>query len=207
MGAAAVEQSVLRAQPAAHRPLRTTILNRLREVRYMPESVLHARRRAAAESQLNDVKPRNVLFVCHGNICRSPFAAAIFARLAPRALSQSVRVASVGFVGPGRTPPSKALTAGAKYGVDISAHYSALATRESLAAADLVVVMSEEQARSVRIRMVDDSTRVLVLGDLDPNPIERRTILDPWGGPDAAFDASYDRIDRCVRELVRILSA
>jgi protein-tyrosine-phosphatase len=78
-------------------------------------------------------------------------------------------------------------------------------TSASLNAADLVVVMSAEQARGIRTRLRLGSARVLVLGDLDPLSITRRTISDPWGGPDSAFEASYDRIDRCVRELARII--
>jgi protein-tyrosine phosphatase len=179
---------------------------RLRDLRHVLDSRLHPRRRRAAQIELRNTKPRSILFICHGNICRSPFAAAVFTRSAPPKISQSIRIASAGFLGPGHTPPSKALATGARYGVDISAHRSTLTTTESLAAADLVVVMSEEQAKSIRVRMLEDSVPVLVLGDLDPYPIERRTILDPWGGPDAAFDASYDRIDRCVRELVRVIS-
>jgi protein-tyrosine-phosphatase len=65
--------------------------------------------------------------------------------------------------------------------------------------------MSADQARAIRLRVRDGSTRVLILGDLDPAPITRRTIADPWGGSDFAFEASFDRIDRCVRELVRII--
>jgi len=65
--------------------------------------------------------------------------------------------------------------------------------------------MSAEQARAIRARVRPGSARVLVLGDLDPVPITRRTIADPWGGSDSAFVASYDRIDRCVRELARII--
>ncbi len=207
MGTAAINQPRTETQPAAYGRLRRNVLDRLREVRYIPESVLHARRRAAAELRLKNAKPSSVLFICHGNICRSPFAAAVFARSLPPVIARSVTTRSAGFIGPGRTPPSKALAAGARYGVDISAHRSSLATAEGIAAADLVVVMSEEQAKGIRLRVPPESTRVLVLGDLDPHPIERRTILDPWSRPDAAFDASYDRIDRCVRELVRILSS
>jgi protein-tyrosine-phosphatase len=76
-----------------------------------------------------------------------------------------------------------------------------------LHAADLVVVMSSEQARGIRARLRSSSSRVLVLGDLDPQSIARRTISDPWGGPDSGFDASYDRIDRCVRELARVIQS
>ncbi len=204
MGAAAVEQSVEMAQPGVHRRLRTTVLDSLREVRYMPESVLHARRRAAAEVQLKNVAPGNVLFVCHGNICRSPFAAAVFARSLPPAISRSITTGSGGFLGAGRTPPARALATGSRLGVDMSAHRSAPITPESVRAADLVVVMSEEQARAVRPSMRADAV-VLVLGDLDPLPAKRRTILDPWDGDAHAFEVSYARIERCVRELARLV--
>ena len=177
----------------------------IRDARHLPDSILHARRRRAAQLELQNVRPRSILFVCHGNICRSPFAAAAFSRACPRHVSESITIASAGFIGPDRSPPSKALAAGSRLGVDISNHRSARITSESLRAADLVVVMSSEQARGIRARLRSSSTRVLVFGDLDPVSITRRTISDPWGGPDSAFDASYDRIDRCVRELVRII--
>jgi protein-tyrosine-phosphatase len=102
-------------------------------------------------------------------------------------------------------PPRKALTAGSRHGIDISTHRSALATQQSLRESDLVVVMSSDQARNVEGHVRADTNRVLVLGDLDPHPVQRRTIPDPWGSSDTAFDASYDRIHRCVRELAGII--
>ena len=178
----------------------------LRELRNVPSSRLHARRRRAAQIRLASIRPRSILFVCHGNICRSPFAAAAFVRSCPTRIANYMKVASAGFIGPDRPPPSKALAAASRYGVDISSHRSALVTLEAVQASDLVVVMSEEQGRDIRAR-VTPSTLVLVLGDLDPLPASRRTILDPWGASDAAFDASYDRIERCVRELAQIVSS
>ena len=47
---------------------------------------------------------------------------------------------------------------------------------------------------------------VIVLGDLDPEPIFSRTIVDPWAEDDTVYEESYDRIDRCVRELVRLMN-
>jgi hypothetical protein len=44
-----------------------------------------------------------------------------------------------------------------------------------------------------------------VLGDLDPLPIATRTITDPWGRTADVFDLVFDRIDRCVDELVRLV--
>ncbi len=183
----------------------SVVLERLREVRYIPDSVLRARRRSAAQIRLRSTTPRSVLFICNGNICRSPFAALLFARSLPPALSSAITVRSAGFIGPHRPAPTKALAAAARYDIDMSSHRSAQVTTEALRAADFVVVMAEEQARAIRSRVRPDAV-VLVLGDLDPLPSTRRTILDPWGGSVAVFNASYDRIERCVREIVRAIS-
>src|ERR1700680_2486438 len=139
----------------------------VRDLRQAPTSRLHARRRRAAQDELKRVKPQSVLFVCHGNICRSPFAAAAFLRSCASEIASGINVTSAGFIGPERPSPSSALIAAAKFGVDLSAHRSTLITSENLGAADLIVGMSEEQARGIRAR-VAPSTFVLVLGDLDP---------------------------------------
>jgi hypothetical protein len=48
---------------------------------------------------------------------------------------------------------------------------------------------------------------VVVLGDLDPKPIDSRTIVDPWNCDASIFRSSYERIDRCAKELAEILSS
>jgi protein-tyrosine-phosphatase len=42
----------------------------------------------------------------------------------------------------------------------------------------------------------------LILGDLDPESVVERTIVDPMGCSDEVFDESYTRIERCIRELI-----
>jgi protein-tyrosine-phosphatase len=86
----------------------------------------------------------------------------------------------------------------------MSSHLSAILVSENLQAVDLVVAMSGAQEREILSR-VGPGVIVIVLGDLDPLPIKQRTILDPWDRPVAEFDESYERIHRCVQELVRIL--
>jgi protein-tyrosine-phosphatase len=185
---------------------RLTELKWLRDLRHIPTRGMHARRRRAAEARLEGFQPRSILFVCHGNICRSPFAAAAFMRACPPHIAPTIRVSSAGFIGPDRSTPTAGLDVASRMGVDLSSHRSSTLTIEALAEADLVVVMSEEQEREVLPR-IRSSARVIVLGDLDPRPARRRTILDPWGGSEATFAASYERIDRCVKELARIIFA
>ena len=170
--------------------------------RDLVDSLLHSRRRRAATRRLKNANPRSVLFVCQGNICRSPFAAALLAQLVPRSFSGAI--ASGGFVGPGRPPPDHALTTARAYGLDMSRHRSTALTSAALQEADLIVVMSRDQEKGLSARVRPGSV-VVVLGDLDPLPIKHRTIHDPWDRPIEAFSESYERINRCVRELVKIV--
>lgn len=175
-------------------------------MRHLPEPVLHVVRRSAARRQLVESAPiGSALFICHGNVCRSPFAAALFSRAIPLA-DPRVIIRSAGFIGPGRQPPASALAAAWRRNLDLTAHRSTLVTGPDVGATDLVVVMSVEQAVALRRQLGRLSGTMIVLGDLDPRPIRRRTIRDPWGGDDAIFDESYDRIERCVTELVRLLT-
>jgi protein-tyrosine-phosphatase len=78
-----------------------------------------------------------------------------------------------------------------------------LVTPEALSEADVVVVMDPGQLR--RLRGLGKGIRispVVVLGDLDPQRNHRRAIRDPWGCEPAVFDDVFERIDRCVAELV-----
>jgi protein-tyrosine phosphatase len=175
-------------------------------IRDIVDSLLHPLRRRVARQVLRGANPRSVLFVCAGNICRSPFAAALFANRIPPRLAGAVKTSSAGFIGPGRPSPEQALATARGYQIDLADHRSAVLTNDVLDAADLIVVMSEDQRHGLSARVGKKPT-IVVLGDLDPLPITRRTILDPWDGPPEAFAESYARIDRSVRELVDALWA
>src|SRR5262245_48316195 len=117
-----------------------------RFLRHLPDRLLHARRREAATALLRKSDVTSVLFVCYGNVCRSPYAAAVFARALDAQPDVSVRVASAGFIGPGRNPPDNAVAAAERRGLDVSSHRSQLITPEIIRDASVVVVMAAEQA-------------------------------------------------------------
>jgi protein-tyrosine-phosphatase len=146
-----------------------------------------------------------VLFLCHGNACRSPFAAALFARAAKERIAVPIVVESAGLVAPGRPSPAPAIASAARRDIDLSPHRSRLLTTRAIRAAELIVVMSADQERVV-LRVGRIAVPTLILGDLDPQPIEERTIVDPMGGPDKLFDESYDRIARCIETLIDLIA-
>lgn len=170
------------------------------------ERLTHVYRRRKARRQLTEKSIRCVLFVCHGNLYRSPYAAAAFKRaIEAMRSSASMTIESAGFIAPGRPVPEPALSAARVRGIDLSAHLSTLVTAHPVSAADLVAVMSEDQARGIRSRYGPD-VALLVLGDLDPWPIESRTITDPLGCDTQIVEQVYSRIDRCVDQLAEVIA-
>jgi protein-tyrosine-phosphatase len=114
----------------------------------------------------------------------------------------NARVDSAGFIGAHRGPPQEALDVAAARGVDLRRHKSRMVSSQAVSGAELIVVMELNQAVSLR-RFGTPSRPVLVLGDLDPGHPANRTIRDPVEQPRAVFAESYDRIDRCMEELVK----
>ncbi len=171
--------------------------------RQVRDRALHTlRRRAARAVATAEPRPRSILVVCHGNICRSPFAEAAIRR---NLRGAPVKVASAGFIGPGRQPPPNALQAAAGRGIDMTDHRSRLLDADSVRAADLVVTMDVHQARDISQRFGKPPKQVVLLGDFDPRSSDGRTIMDPVDLPVEAFDRVYARIEQCADQLVRAI--
>jgi protein-tyrosine phosphatase len=172
------------------------------------ERLLHSGRRQAARERLQAMpRPTSVLFICEGNIYRSPFAEHCFSAALPDALRSSMRIASAGFKGPDRPSPPEAQEEARRRGIDLSQHRSVLINGAMVSEWDLVVVMEERQARKLTSKYGIRPDRILILGDLDPKSIDRRTIADPWRTPETVLEPSYARVERCVRVLLDIVAS
>lgn len=172
-----------------------------RYLRHAPDRLLHPVRRRLALRSLEELAPvPSVLFVCLGNICRSPFAAGVLGQLA-----EPDWIGSAALAGSGAPSPSAAIATARRYRVDLSSHRSVRISRHCVERAALVVVMEPAQAEAVRV-LAGARSVVLVLGDLDPDPIERRAIHDPFDQSRETFEQSYARIERCVRVLAGFMA-
>ena len=170
-------------------------------VRGLPDRLLHHRRHLAARDRLSRMdRPRSLLVVCYGNICRSPYLEAVLKRALP-----DIRVESAGFVGPGRPVPPFALAVSAQRGLDLSTFRSRPLVPAKVRESDLVIVMDGQQARHIQRYFGVSRERIVVAGDLDPTIPTTRAIRDPWGQTKDVFVSSFDRLDRCAAILVRLL--
>lgn len=129
----------------------------------------------------------HVSFVCTGNICRSPMAAAIFAEQLCRAdLAGRVRVSSAG-IGPwhtGEGADPRAVTVLKEHGYPIE-HAAAQVGPDHLAA-DLLLALDAGHLRSLH-RMVSDGTRVRLLRSFDTTAGDGAEVPDPYFGDDIGF--------------------
>lgn len=178
----------------------------MRWIKYAPDRLLHRRRRDAGIAVLRRKRDiRRLLFVCHGNICRSPYAHhALAARIAD-AGADGPHVESSGFLDGGRPVAPEAISAARARGVDLSEHVSRQLTAGAVTWADVVFVMDSAQRRA--LGAYGAGMVVLLLGDFDPQDIETRRIPDPVDQAREVFGACYDRIDRCVGVVVDALLA
>jgi protein-tyrosine phosphatase len=172
------------------------------------EVVLHpVRRRRALARLAARPAPSTVVMVCHGNICRSPYAEVALRAALPEPFRERIRVVSAGFLTGERPAPAVAIEVAARRGRDLRAHRSRSLDADLVRGADLVVVMEPLQARALQWFYGVDARAVLVLGDLDPSAAGGRTIRDPIFQPAEVFEECYARIDRCVQVLAEAITA
>lgn len=148
-----------------------------------------------------------VLFVCLGNICRSPTAeAAMRRRLADAGLAERVAVDSAG-TGPwhvGEPPDARAQVAAAARGYDLHGLAARQVTVSDLARFDEVLAMDHDNLAALHAlngdRAVPDE-RIRLLGDLSPR-YAGQPVGDPYYGGADGFRRVLDMIETCVDTLV-----
>lgn len=114
-----------------------------------------------------------VIFVCYGNICRSPIGEALLTRALNERLGDGHDwiVTSAGVGATDGTPASRGTKdVLAARGIDFRRHRARFLTPQMARDADLLVCMEEIQVNQIR-RMVKDPEKVVLLGDGVPDPI------------------------------------
>jgi protein-tyrosine-phosphatase/predicted ATP-grasp superfamily ATP-dependent carboligase len=141
--------------------------------------------------------PRKIVFLCYGNICRSPLAA----KLAEQRVS-GMGIESAGFhASVGRCSPEKMLRVGSSFGLDLSAHRSARVTSEMLKDADLVIAMDVKNLNSLQRDFPEAQARTTLLGLFGSQPTLE--IADPYLVEEAITQKISEQVRYGVDGLTR----
>lgn len=139
-----------------------------------------------------------VLFVCTGNICRSPTAEAVLRRMAEDAgLGDRIETDSAGLGGwhVGEPPDARAIEAGARRGYDLAPLRARQVARRDFDDFDLLIGLDRGHGRHLTAqRPPESAAQVRLLLDYAPAPA-RGDVPDPYYGGTAEFEHALDLIE------------
>lgn len=139
-----------------------------------------------------------VVFVCWGNICRSPIAERVAERMAADAGIEGVAFTSAGTSSEELGAPidpraGQVLRAHGYRAVDHVAHRI---DAVELDGADLVIAM--EDLHVDRLRLVSRDAEVSLLTDFDPDAVTGSGVPDPWYGADSGFEDTLATVEAAM---------
>lgn len=143
-----------------------------------------------------------VLFVCLGNICRSPLAEAAF-RLEAGRLGLEAEADSAGTGGwhAGEPPDRRARSVARRNGVDIEGYRARQVSAEDFRRFTHVLALDHDNLSALRgLRPRDGSAELRLLMDYAPGR-RGQAVADPYFGDEAGFDATWSDVTEATRGL------
>lgn len=153
---------------------------------------------------------KSVLFVCMGNICRSPTAEGYFRHhLAQSPLADVIEVDSAGTHSYhiGDPPDRRSMTTLARRGVDISGLRARKVTREDFHRFDLVLAMDEVNLQALRALDPGDGGDLQLMLRYGARFDQYREVPDPYYGGQDGFELVCDLLDEATRGLLEHIAA
>lgn len=142
-----------------------------------------------------------ILFVCHGNICRSPMAEFVMKKMVKEAgLTKDFEIASAATsreeIGNPVYPPARRKLA--EHGMSCSGKYAVQMTAADYDRYDYIVIMDRNNERNIR-RIIgsDPENKVHLLMEYAG---DRRDVADPWYTGD--FDATWNDVTKGCKALL-----
>ena len=150
--------------------------------------------------------PTRVLFVCLGNICRSPLAEAAFQLEAERrGLEVEVDSAGTGNWHEGEPPDRRAVAVAARHGIDISHLRARQVSRDDFERFDHILALDRENLAQLRA-LAPPGTRARLSLLLDHVAgREGDPVADPYYGGDAHFDVTWRDVSAGARALAEAI--
>jgi len=140
---------------------------------------------------------RRVIFVCRGNICRSPYSEV-------KARQQGVEALSLGLQAiPGRTAQADAIRNAGMREIDLQSHRAKAPHEVQMTDSDLLVAMEPWHAEALSLLDSTQGVQITLLGLWGRH--KRPYIQDPYGRSDAYFQRCFDVIDLSLESMVKLI--
>ena len=147
---------------------------------------------------------RRLLFVCLGNICRSPLAEGVMRHLVEeRGLDETIEVDSAGTGGwhAGEEPDARSLEVAARNGVSLEGQRARKVAPGDFENFDLLLAMDSENEADLQRRSPPEfADRIVRLRDFDPEG--SGDVPDPYYGGPQGFDLVYRMVHRSCEALL-----
>lgn len=154
-------------------------------------------------------KPINVLFVCLGNICRSPTAEGVFRRYVQEAgLAECILIdsAGTGDYHIGDAPDERACEAAARRGYDLSKLRARQVVRDDFERFDYVLAMDEENLRTLkRLAPAEHAHKLKMFTNFSSK--NARYVPDPYAGGPQGFELVLDLVEDAAQGFLRHIQA
>lgn len=156
---------------------------------------------------------KKVLFVCLGNICRSPLGEATFNKIiSERGLEQELQGDSAGIMGwhVGKKADPRAIKTAENHGIEIT-HVGKKLSREDLTNFEHIAVMDEKNFEDVHTFYYEQmgtpppADKLFLIRDYDPTVRGVNEVQDPYYEGDEVFEEVYQTLYRSNEKLVDAL--
>ncbi|HXS69912.1 MAG TPA: ribose 5-phosphate isomerase B, partial [Candidatus Polarisedimenticolia bacterium] len=148
---------------------------------------------------------KTILFICTGNVCRSPMAEGIFRQAVQGRGNYRVGSAGLGAM-EGQPPSAHAVDAVKELGIDIAGQRSRMLTPSLVAQADYIFGMTHSHVDTVMLLYPQAAEKTFLLREFDDtlDPFEK-DISDPIGGSYDVYVNCRDQIEQGIVSLLRFV--
>ena len=148
---------------------------------------------------------KTILFVCTGNVCRSPMAEGILRHLMKGRRDVQVLSAGLGAM-PGQAPSAHAVRAVRELGIDISRQRSRQLTAELVQQADYIFGMTHSHVDTIFLLHPQAAEKTFLLREFDDTlDIFEKDISDPIGGSYDVYLGCRDQIEQGIQTILRFI--
>jgi protein-tyrosine phosphatase len=152
--------------------------------------------------------PKHLLFICKGNICRSPFAERLARKMILDKEIKGISVESAGFGAINfNYSPTEAVRSALRFGISLEDHCAKALDVSMIERADMILVMEVAHKRHLEMSFPINKENIFLLPLFYSFPINGTSkyvqfnVPDPYGQVEEKYTDCYMQIDHCLNEL------